>query len=123
MSDDIDNALTAVADVTLRRVTAADPESGGGGDGHLSQQTGKEEEKDGKHGGRTASGPHPDPGHAAVVNPSVLLQDEASLTHSARAVSGEKIAAPAPVPAPVDEDLAASAPPPPGERVHFQAFA
>ncbi len=114
MADDIQN-LPILPTAPIRRVLAADPDARSSGDGHLSDlpdRRGKQQ--------RPAAKPSVVAATPAPINPSILLQDEANLTHCAQLLQGR--ARPAPV-LPVAPPPAEAPTPPtaPAEHIRFTA--
>jgi hypothetical protein len=126
MSDELDSIQAAGATEVVLHVNAVDPDSGGSGDGHLDPGSPGEDGKKRRAGHpRAAAGPGSgEAAQAPSLNPSTLLSDEASLTHSARAIQERRPVGTVVAAGPAVEQYAAeSATAPEEERVHIQVFA
>lgn len=131
MTDGFDNILPSRLTEVILHVNAMDPDASGGGNGHLEQKTAKEKAKEkgrNQEKRKTPDASHDDVDPSPSINPSTLLNEEASLTHSSRAIQERRIGSSSPaknVPAKnaPEEDAPSKTNLPEVERVHIHVFA
>ncbi len=115
MADDIQQ-LPIRATAPLLQVTATDTDSRSRGDGFLRDSPGKKQSR------KQSATPRAAEQSPAPTNPSVLIQNEANLTHSARTIMGDQLPplSTRAIPPPEDASTVQPATAPP-EHIHFTA--